>query len=132
MTSKTLFAVAAFAGIGLAAFATSMAAGSLAGSEWGFEGQDTPYIQFNGNGQVSGNAGCNRFFGPYVKTGSGGIAIGPVGATKMACPQEVMEAENAFFSALAGTADYERNGTQLRLVDSEGRTLIELVQRDAD
>ena len=49
-------------------------------------------------GQVSGNGGCNQFFGPIRITGTT-LAIGPLGATLMGCPEPLMRAEGALHAA---------------------------------
>lgn len=54
-----------------------------------------------GDGVVTGSGGCNDFRAPYTRDGDR-IAIGPVVATRKACPGEgVMEQERAFLAALA-------------------------------
>jgi heat shock protein HslJ len=104
----------------------------LEGSEWGMSGEDKPFIQFGANGRVSGNSGCNRFTGTYESTEDGAIRIGPLAATRMACPEPAMAAESKFFAMLEEVRSFERNGKRLALRDSDGSVLMELAQRDAD
>jgi heat shock protein HslJ len=58
-------------------------------------------------GQLAGHAGCNRYFAS-AQDGDmpGEIIIGPVGATKMACPDPQMAVENRFLAQLAGVTKY--------------------------
>jgi heat shock protein HslJ len=57
-------------------------------------------------GTVSGNAGCNTYTG-QVDTSGGGIRIGPIASTAMACAEDVMAQEAAFLAALQATTAYE-------------------------
>ena len=50
-------------------------------------------------GQVTGQAPCNRYFADVVQDGAA-FTLGPIGATKMACPQ--MAEEAAYFQVLQG------------------------------
>ncbi len=63
--------------------------------------------------QVSGIAGCNNFFGPYEETPVRKIKIGPLGATRMMCPN--MEMETAFLQMLGETDSYTVDGDMLML-----------------
>lgn len=51
--------------------------------------------------RVSGNAGCNSFFGSYKVDGEY-ISFTQMGATKMLCDEESNETENEFFKILSG------------------------------
>jgi heat shock protein HslJ len=108
------------------------AADRLAGSEWGMTGKDKPFVQFGSGGKLAGNAGCNNFFGGYEVAADGSIAIGPLGSTRMACPEPEMTQEMQFLDMLQGVKRFERDGTRLSLMDGSGTVLAELVQRDAD
>lgn len=52
-------------------------------------------------GRFVGHAGCNRYF-TGVKAGAlpGEIAVSPAGATRMACPLEIMNAESRFLASI--------------------------------
>jgi heat shock protein HslJ len=65
------------------------------------------FVQFKGDGQLVDHGGCNRFFGSYRITG-GMIEIGPLGATRMACPGSIMALETALFNALEAADTFER------------------------
>jgi len=108
------------------------AADRLAGSEWGMTGKDKPFVQFGSEGKLAGNAGCNNFFGGYEVAADGSIAIGPLGSTKMACPEPEMAQESEFLAMLQGVKRFERDGRKLALMDDSGKVVAELVQRDAD
>lgn len=53
------------------------------------------------DGKLSGSAGCNRYFAAASPgDGPGAIAIGSVGATRMACPEPVEAVEERFLDQL--------------------------------
>lgn len=112
--------------------ATAAASDRLAGSEWGMTGKDKPFVQFGSEGKLAGNAGCNNFFGSYEVAADGSIAIGPLGSTRMACPEPEMAQEMQFLDMLQGVKRFERDGRKLALMDDAGKIIAELVQRDAD
>jgi heat shock protein HslJ len=114
------------------AFAGAADLSSLAGSEWGFGDGDPRMVQFRSAGELAGHGGCNRFFGTYRQDAGGKLTIGPVGATRMACAEEVMEREQAFFALLEGTARAEASHLVLRLLDVQGKELAVLKRRDFD
>lgn len=80
---------------------------------------------FGADGQVTGSAGCNNYFGPFTVTGER-IAIGPLGSTKMMCgePAGVMEQEDAYLEALASSGTYLIEGSTLTLKDGEGAVMV--------
>jgi hypothetical protein len=74
------------------------------------------------DGRLSGRAGCNGYFAAVTARAPGGIAVGPAGSTRMACPPDVMAVETRFlgilarvdrFSFLAGqlALSYDQDGT---------------------
>ncbi len=89
---------------------------SLGGSEWG-EGQDSKVvIQFSADGKVSGNLGCNRFFGTYKQDGDK-LTFGAVGSTRMMCPEAQMKTEARVSAALSSTSQAQISHLKLVLED---------------
>ncbi len=83
----------------------------------GITPNDNFEITFNKDKSVNGIGACNRFFGKYEADG-GKLKIGPLGATKMMCPD--MELENAFLQMLDKIDTYTIDGnTLLLLYDGE-------------
>jgi heat shock protein HslJ len=76
----------------------------LAGSEVIDAVQATLALQETG--KVSGNGSCNRFFGS-AKIDGNAIKFGPLGATRMACPEAVMNQETKYLSALQAADRFE-------------------------
>lgn len=89
----------------------------------------TPLAAFTGD-QVSGNAGCNTFNGPYT-LGSGNatdgqvIELGPLMTTMMACQDPMATVETAYLAALdvVNMAALLQDGS-LQLWDSGGKTTL--------
>jgi len=50
--------------------------------------------------RVSGSAGCNRYFGSVRGAGPRELTIGPLGSTRMVCPEPRMETERRYLTAL--------------------------------
>jgi heat shock protein HslJ len=71
------------------------------------------------DGQISGSAGCNNYFGAYEAT-EGAINIGPLASTMMLCPDPVNEQERLFLAALESAATYQIIANRLELISAEG------------
>ncbi|MGO4391694.1 META domain-containing protein [Variovorax sp. M-6] len=84
-----------------------------------------------GEGIVKGFGGCNTFRASYTADGDR-IAVGPVAATRRACPAEgVMQQEREFIAALKSTTTWTFSGAFLDMHRPDGeRTLIG--SREAD
>ncbi len=79
-----------------------------------------PTAVFGTDGQVTGNATCNSYFGPYTTTGST-IKIGPLGSTLMACPTTAQqEQETQYLAALQAATTFEVRGLNLEMRDASG------------
>ena len=110
----------------------------LAGSEWRpnfMSESDLPegnhiFVQFKPGGEISGNGGCNRFFGGYTISGNT-IKIGPIASTRKGCPG-ILRLETAFFATLEAAKTFQRDGSTLILFDAVGTKLAQFVQADAD
>ena len=59
-----------------------------------------------GDGQVSGDSGCNRFHGSFTVQGNA-LTIGPLATTRMTCDEELMVQEQQFLAALASAATWD-------------------------
>jgi len=79
---------------------------------------------FAEDGSLSGSGGCNTFNAGYTVEGTDGLTIGPIASTKMACPDEVMTAEDAYFTALSNVATYSVSAGTLTLRDADGATQV--------
>ena len=80
----------------------------------------SPYLAFLKDSKISGETGCNRFFGDYKAKGKN-LAFTNVGSTRMMCPQ--MAFENAFIGAINETAQYNLAGDNMALKDKDGNII---------
>lgn len=125
-------------GVALLAGTPAGAAG-LAGSEWRpirigetlWTAGAEAFVHFASEGRLAGHAGCNRFMGSYALAGDS-ITIGPLAATRMLCPEPVMERERLLLDVLERARTFARNRTELTLADPEGKVTAYFVQTDWD
>ncbi len=77
-------------------------------------------VEFDKDGNLSGNAGCNNFTGTFQLDGDQ-ITIGPLANTMMMCedPQGVMDQETQFLAALQSAGNYLIEGNVLELRTSD-------------
>lgn len=90
-------------------------------TNYGIEAQ-VPTLKFSSDGKVTGNGGCNNFFGNFTIDGRA-LTIGDIGSTRMSCG-EVMELEKAYFSVLAMEIRALFNEGKLILTGDGGNQLI--------
>ena len=64
--------------------------------------------------KLYGSAGCNRYTSSY-RVIEYQLSIGPIGSTRMMCPQDVMDQEHAYLRALGLVSRYELEQDSLRL-----------------
>lgn len=85
-------------------------------------------ITFDESGSVEGNAGCNRFFGPFQVSGDN-LRIGLLATTSAFCadPEGIMQQEAAFMSALQSAATYSIQGNLLEIRSANGSIAIHAV-----
>lgn len=81
-------------------------------------------IAFEAPDKVSGKSGCNRYFGAF-KLDAERLAIGPLGATRMACPKDEMEVEQRFLDLAARVtrATPGENG-RMKLMAGDGEAML--------
>jgi len=69
-------------------------------------------LEFPEAGKVVGSGSCNRFFGSVEISGES-IRFGPLGATRMACVEAVMNQEAKYLEALRDAERFTRDGSAL-------------------
>jgi len=84
---------------------------SLAGEAVLDRVQATLVIQ---EGKVSGKGSCNSFFGPVTIEGDN-ISLGPLGSTRMACPETVSTQEAKYLEALQAAERFTLEGSTLSI-----------------
>ena len=80
----------------------------------------SPYLAFLADKKISGETGCNRFFGDYTAKGKN-LTFTNVGSTRMMCPE--MAFENAFLNVINETAQYTITDKSLALKDKDGNII---------
>ena len=113
---------------------------TLCGSEWvPVEIEGVPvsevtraFVQFGGDGRLSGNSGCKRFTGSYLIDGETLRISSRVAMTRMACPPAVMEEEARLVQALEAARGFSRNGIALEMTGEDGSTVLRMRQTDWD
>lgn len=108
----------------------------LAGSDWRpsfLNASDLPagnhmVVNFDPSGKISGNGGCNRFFGAYAVSGDR-IEIGPIASTRKGCPGFIA-IESAFFATLQAAKSFAQEGATLTLYDAAGTKLAQFVRAE--
>ncbi len=74
-------------------------------------------LTYEADGKFYGQAPCNRYFGQNTAT-LPALALGPAGATMMACP--ALEAEGVFLRSLDGLREARVEEGHLLLTGAEG------------
>ncbi|MFC1977557.1 DUF4382 domain-containing protein [Chloroflexota bacterium] len=74
-------------------------------------------------GRISGSAGCNNYFTGYEINQNELTLTSPVGSSRMACPEAVMNQEAEYLEILQYTESFDIEGDQLRIV-SGGKVLL--------
>jgi heat shock protein HslJ len=110
----------------------SVSVGRMADRDWRpvlIAGQAVPesagmYLAVSFEGEVVGNAGCNRFFGT-AEMDAGLLEPGPLAATEMACaPEGRMVREAAFLMALGEVRGFVVSPEGLWLLRQDGSVAI--------
>ncbi|MDE2444831.1 MAG: META domain-containing protein [Alphaproteobacteria bacterium] len=101
---------------------------SLTGTSWVAPHNTHQTIEFK-TSQVSGNAGCNRFFGTYKQT-ENTLKINSLATTRMACQPDVMKHELQFLTTLNKTSTVEVTDATLTLKDAKGAVLTVLARKN--
>ncbi|WP_347329726.1 META domain-containing protein [Marinimicrobium locisalis] len=83
------------------------------------------FIEFSEPPRLTGNGGCNRFFGVYRYQKQALIIESALGSTKMACAPEVMVQEQRLFQLLPKAVTVHKlTENQLTFYASDGEELL--------
>lgn len=79
---------------------------------------------FDGNGKVTGSAGCNSYFATYALSAKA-LTIGQPGSTRKYCGEPgVMQQESDYLSRLTQVRSYTITGERLTLEDAGGKPIL--------
>jgi len=84
-------------------------------------------IDFDKEGRMSGNVGCNGFGGDYTVDGDT-LKFGPVMSTMMFC-EAVADQESGTLAALQEMPSFELNGNLLTITSTDGNSSIVLERK---
>ena len=84
------------------------------------------FIRFEVDGSIQGHGGCNKFFGSLEQTDSG-IGVGPLGGTRMACPEAIMDRETAFMDAVSKISNFQSSKDRMSLLGEDDSVLATFV-----
>ncbi len=82
-------------------------------------------LRFGEDGHISGNAGCNEYFGDYQLEG-GLMSVRALGATEKYCltPEGVMDREQTYLLLLSNTTRYHIDQDELTLSYFDEKKLL--------
>jgi len=92
---------------------------NITSGDWRPSSAGRTFVRFQSDGQMNGFAGCNSFFGTYVASDMT-IETGQIGSTRMACPDDIMAAEQEFLAALQSATSYRIVADKLILESEDG------------
>ncbi len=122
-------------GAGMAASFPGSALTQISGERWqvtSVEGAAVPdpaksRFEMQDDGTFVASVGCNAMRGKAEIQGSS-LTIGPLAATRMACPEPLGSLETAFQRALQQAAAFHRDGEMLTLLDASGTVKVALLK----
>ena len=87
-------------------------------------------VEFGGNGQASGNAGCNTFNASYSVNGNS-LSIGAPSSGMVFCgePDGLMNQEASFLAALSSASSFRIDGNMLEIQNGRGQIALVLQRR---
>ncbi len=101
----------------------------LDGTEWGLvemNGETIPDdVEINiafGEGQISGQSACNRYFAGYTQDGTK-LTFDQVGSSQMYC-EGLMDYETEYLQSLAEVKSFELSGDNLKFLDQGGQAIL--------
>ena len=81
-------------------------------------------LSFTADSRVSGDAGCNSYFGQYTSGEGGTLTVSSLGSTKMYCNETgVMQQEQDLLNGLQSAQRYEVTGGLLHIT-GDGMELV--------
>jgi heat shock protein HslJ len=86
------------------------------------------FIDFDEDGELTGNVGCNSFGGDYKVAGDQ-ITFGSIISTLMACEEPINQQESAVLKTFTGTATYDLNGDTLTITSEDGTISVVLARK---
>ncbi|WP_081665850.1 META domain-containing protein [Marinimicrobium sp. LS-A18] len=115
-------------GPALSEFQGSWRVVALSGDE--LDASSHAFVEFSEPPRLTGNGGCNRFFGVYQYDDSGLRIDSSLGSTRMACAAPVMAQEARMFELLPQAIAVQLTGSDvLILKDADGIELLRATRK---
>lgn len=86
------------------------------------------FIDFDEDGELTGNVGCNSFGGDYKVAGDQ-ITFGSIISTLMACEDPIGAQEAAVLKTFSGIATYDMNADTLTITSEDGTASVVLARK---
>ncbi|PVW14118.1 META domain-containing protein [Marixanthomonas spongiae] len=83
------------------------------------------------SGRVSGNAGCNNYFGDYT-INNNALTFGELAATKKMCGEDVMEVEDNYLKTLSKVGGYRIQDNVLTLYAKSDQSVLITATKDKE
>ena len=83
------------------------------------------YVQFEADGSLGGNGGCNRFFASY-RLEDKKFQVHPISLSRKACPEPIMSFEKSFVEALQLATVIVGADTRIALRNDRGEPTVRL------
>lgn len=91
-----------------------------------------PYLNFDpSEGRVSGETGCNSFFGMYSVVGNN-LFFRDIASTEMACEPAIMEVENKFLNALWQSGKASLLNNELVFYSKEDNSILFVAKQKSE
>ena len=74
--------------------------------------------------KFGGSGGCNNYFGGYEINKNELTIIPPIGSTRMACPETIMNQEQEYFKLLETTETFQVDDNKLTITCSGNKELV--------
>jgi heat shock protein HslJ len=84
-------------------------------------------IEFDGQGNLSGEGACNGYFAGYTVGPGQAISIGPIGSTQKACPEDIMNLDSDYFVTLQRVNKYTLFQGHLSLTTDNGNGVLNYI-----
>ena len=88
-------------------------------------------LRVEADGKLGGFSGCNRYFGQWTEQ-DGRVSFGPMGSTRMACPEPAMALETRYLGAMGRVAGRRFEDGDLLLLDESDRSILRFVPVESD
>jgi heat shock protein HslJ len=138
MKKSLLLSIASIALVGILLSACSGGASAPLVGEWRLVSYGPAFspkpavgetsINFDADGQLAGNVGCNSFGGEYKVSGTS-IEFGSILSTLMTCMDTIGEQESVVFAVFANTASFTLTGDTLTITSADGSMVVVLARK---